>query len=59
LIDNLESGGFHMPKIAMIGAGIFFQVVDLDGNGKLDIVAAGKEGLYIFKNLGPEQVGVK
>ena len=41
------------------GTGIFFQVVDLDGNGKLDIVAAGKEGLFIFKNLGPEQVGVK
>ena len=41
------------------GTGIFFQVVDLDGNGKLDIVAPGKEGLYIFKNLGPEQVGVK
>ena len=41
------------------GTGIFFQVVDLDGNGKLDIVAPGKEGLYIFKNLGTEQVGVK
>ena len=41
------------------GTGIFFQVVDLDGNGKLDIVAPGKEGLFIFKNLGPEQVGVK
>ncbi len=41
------------------GTGIYFQVVDLDGDGKLDIVAPGKDGLYIFKNLGPEQVGVK
>jgi len=41
------------------GTGIFMEVIDLDGNGKLDIVAAGKEGLFIFQNLGPEQVGVK
>jgi len=25
----------------------------------VDIVALGKEGLYLFKNLDPEQVGVK
>lgn len=41
------------------GTGIYFQVIDLDGDGRLDIVAPGKDGLYIFKNLGPEQVGVK
>ena len=41
------------------GTGIYMEVTDLDGNGKLDIVAAGKEGLFIFENLGPEQVGVK
>jgi hypothetical protein len=34
------------------GAGIFFSVADLDGNGLLDIVAPGKEGLYLFKNKG-------
>lgn len=39
------------------GTGIFFEVVDLDGTGRLDIVAAGKEGLFIFRNLGPENVG--
>ena len=27
-------------------------VPDLDGNGKLDIVAPGKDGLYVFKNRG-------
>ena len=34
------------------GCGISFQVADLDGNGRLDIVAPGKDGLYLFKNLG-------
>ena len=34
------------------GVGIFFQVVDLWGRGKLDIVAPGKDGLSVFKNLG-------
>ncbi len=27
------------------GCGIFFSVVDLNGNGRLDIVAPGKDGL--------------
>ena len=39
------------------GTGIHFAVADLDGNGRLDIVAPGKDGLYIFRNLGPENVG--
>ena len=34
------------------GAGIHFAVADLNKNGWLDIVAAGKEGLYLFENLG-------
>lgn len=34
------------------GCGIHFQVVDLDGDGRLDIVAPGKDGLYLFRNLG-------
>ena len=34
------------------GCGIFFQVVDIDGDGRLDIVAPGKDGLYLFKNVG-------
>ena len=34
------------------GAGISFHVVDIDGDGRLDIVAPGKDGLYLFKNLG-------
>ena len=35
------------------GCGIMFQVIDIDGDGMLDIVAPGKDGLYLFRNLGP------
>ncbi|MFA6111315.1 MAG: VCBS repeat-containing protein [Candidatus Latescibacterota bacterium] len=34
------------------GAGILFAVADLNGNGRLDIVAPGKDGLFLFENLG-------
>ncbi len=34
------------------GLGIYFWVADVDGNGWQDIVAPGKEGLYLFKNQG-------
>jgi len=36
------------------GCGIYFHVVDIDrsGDGLLDIVAPGKDGLALFKNLG-------
>ena len=34
------------------GCGIFFAVTDLNGDGRLDIVAPGKDGLYVFYNEG-------
>jgi len=34
------------------GCGIHFAVADLDGNGRLDIVAPGKDGLFVYRNLG-------
>ncbi|MBE3069976.1 MAG: VCBS repeat-containing protein [Planctomycetes bacterium] len=34
------------------GCGIHFQVADLSGNGRLDIVAPGKDGLCVYRNLG-------
>jgi len=34
------------------GCGIHFAVADLTGNGRLDIVAPGKDGLYVFFNEG-------
>lgn len=35
------------------GAGIYFWVEDLNKNGWKDIIAPGKDGLYLFRNLGP------
>ena len=34
------------------GCGIYFWVADINGDGRLDIVAPGKDGLYLFENLG-------
>ncbi|HEX5483155.1 MAG TPA: VCBS repeat-containing protein [Terriglobia bacterium] len=33
------------------GAGLQIPVVDIDGDGDLDILVAGKSGLYLFENL--------
>ncbi len=41
------------------GTGIHFAVADLFGTGRLDIVAPGKEGLFLFRNLGPEGTAQK
>jgi len=43
------------PARQASGIGIHFQVVDIDGDGRLDIVAPGKDGLYLFRNLGPAE----
>jgi hypothetical protein len=34
-----------------MGAGLQIRVVDIDGDGDLDIVAGGKSGLFIAENL--------
>jgi hypothetical protein len=41
------------PAEKTAGVGLFFWVADVDGNGWPDIVAPGKSGLYLFRNLGP------
>jgi len=38
------------PAELASGLGIYFWLADLNGNGRTDIVAPGKEGLYIFYN---------
>ncbi|MGQ9650175.1 MAG: FG-GAP repeat domain-containing protein [Phycisphaerae bacterium] len=40
------------PASRASGVGIYLWVADVDGNGWKDIVAPGKEGLYLFRNLG-------
>ena len=42
----------HGPIGIGAGCGIFFSIADLNGNGRLDIVAPGKDGLVGFENLG-------
>jgi len=37
------------------GLGIHFALADLRGIGRLDLVAPGKDGLYVFYNEGQEQ----
>ncbi len=39
------------PRVAT-GVGIHFAVADLTGDGRLDVVAPGKDGLYVFFNEG-------
>jgi hypothetical protein len=34
------------------GCGILFALADLTGNGRLDLVAPGKDGLVLYENLG-------
>lgn len=38
------------------GGGMQIPVVDIDGDGKLDIVVAGKSGLYLFENMSAQSV---
>lgn len=40
------------PADQASGAGIYMWVADINGNGWKDIIAPGKEGLYLFRNLG-------
>jgi hypothetical protein len=35
------------------GTGIYLWIEDVDGNGYKDIIAPGKQGMYLFKNKGP------
>ena len=40
------------PERVGTGCGIHFAVADLRGTGRLDIIAPGKDGLYVFYNEG-------
>jgi len=43
---------YGSPDCGHSGVGIYFWLEDLNGNGYPDIIAPGKEGLYIFHNGG-------
>jgi hypothetical protein len=42
----------HGPAGVATGCGIYFAMADLTGNGLPDLVAPGKDCLYLFENLG-------
>ncbi len=58
-IYELNGGDFkritldYGPAEQASGTGIYLWIEDVDGNGWQDIVAPGKEGLYLFRNMGP------
>ena len=47
------------PKRETTGLGIHFDMADMTGNGFPDIVAPGKDGLYLYINEGAEIEGFK
>ena len=55
---DLNGGDFQRhtldygPADQASGTGIYLWITDIDGNGWKDIVAPGKEGMYLFKNMG-------
>jgi len=44
---------YGRPRVAT-GCGISFALADLTGNGLPDLIAPGKDGLYLFENLGED-----
>lgn len=55
---DLNGGDFvrhtldYGPAESTSGTGIYLWIADIDGNGWKDILAPGKEGMYLFKNMG-------
>lgn len=49
---NGESFTKQVISYGSKGAGLYFEVYDLTGSGKKDIIVAGKDGLFIFNNKG-------
>jgi hypothetical protein len=47
-----EEGGINPPPNYVVSAGMKLNIVDLNKDGRNDIVIAGKGGLYVFYNQG-------
>ena len=43
------------PPETASGVGIYFWLADTNNNGFMDVIAPGKEGVYLFRNMGPKQ----
>lgn len=58
---TIDEGAFERHTVSYgkpgmaSGTGIYLWIADIDGNGWKDIVAPGKEGLYLFRNMGKLQ----
>lgn len=47
-----DEGGLNPPPNNVVGVGMKINVKDMDEDGRLDVVLAGKTGLYVFYNMG-------
>jgi hypothetical protein len=47
-----DEGGINPPPNYVVSAGMKLNIVDMDKDGRNDIVIAGKGGLYVFYNQG-------
>ncbi len=57
---NMASGAVHWKRHILdystrTGGGMQIPVVDIDADGDLDIVVAGKSGLFLFENLAAQR----
>ena len=47
-----DEGGVSPPPNNVVGVGMKINVKDMDKDGRMDVVLAGKTGLYVFYNKG-------
>ena len=52
-IKQIIDYGYETP-LSGKGCGIQFDLADLDGSGFLSLIAPGKDGLCLYRNLGPD-----
>ena len=47
-----DEGGISPPPNNVVGVGMKINVKDMDKDGRMDVILAGKTGLYVFYNQG-------
>jgi hypothetical protein len=58
--EQLDAAGTNWKRhlvdySSRAGGGLQIPVVDIDGDGNLDIIVAGKSGLFLFENMSPDR----